>query len=119
MTENEIGRIVVDTAIAVHKRFGPGLLDTVYEVILMHELLDRGLPVERQVQIPIKYRSIQFEEGFRADMIIARQVILELKAVEEVNEIHKRQLLTYLKFTGMKLGFLLNFGEVLMKNGIT
>jgi GxxExxY protein len=119
MIENQIGKIVVDTAIAVHKQYGPGLLKAVYEVVLMHDLLDRGLQVERQVQIPLKHRSIEFEEGFRADLIIAEHVILELKAVEEVNEIHKRQLLTYLKLTDMKLGFLLDFGHVLMKNGIT
>ena len=119
MNENEIGRIVVDAAVAIHRELGPGLLETVYEAILARELMDRGLHVERQVPVPIQFRGIRFEEGFRADIIVAGKVILELKSVETVNNAHKKQLLTYLKLTGMKLGFLLNFGEALMKNGIT
>jgi GxxExxY protein len=119
MNENEIGRIVVDAAIAIHRELGPGLLETVYEAILARELMERGLPIERQVPVPIQFRGIRFEEGFRADLIVAGKVILELKSVETVNNAHKKQLLTYLKLTGMKLGFLLNFGEALMKNGIT
>jgi GxxExxY protein len=119
MNENEIGRVVVDAAIAIHRELGPGLLETAYEAILARELMDRGLAVERQVPVPIQFRGIRFEEGFRADLIVAGKVILELKSVETVNNAHKKQLLTYLKLTGMKLGFLLNFGEALMKNGIT
>jgi GxxExxY protein len=119
MTENEIGRIVVDTAIAVHWELGPGLLEAVYEVILTRELSERGLKVERQIPVPIEYRGIKFDEGFRADVIVEGKVILELKSVETVHNAHKKQLLTYLKLTGMKLGYLLNFGEALMKNGIT
>jgi len=119
MTENEIGRIVVDTAIAVHRELGPGLLEAVYEVILPRELSERGLKVERQIPVPIEYRGIKFDEGFRADVIVEGKVILELKSVETVHNAHKKQLLTYLKLTGMKLGYLLNFGEALMKNGIT
>jgi len=119
MTENEIGRIVVDTAIAVHRELGPGLLEAVYEVILTRELSERGLKVERQIPVPIEYRGIKFDEGFRADVIVEGKVILELKSVETVHNAHKKQLLTYLKLTGMKLGYLLNFGEALMKNGIT
>jgi len=119
VNENEIGRIVVDTAIAVHREMGPGLLESVYEVVLAYELKERGLQVGRQVSIPISFRGHEFDEGFRADIIAEGKVILELKSVEMVNNVHKKQLLTYLKLTGMKLGFLLNFGEILMKNGIT
>ena len=119
MSENEIGRIVVDAAIAIHRELGPGLLETVYEAVLARELSDRGLHVERQVPVSIQLRGIRFEEGFRADIIVEGKVILELKSVETVNNAHKKQLLTYLKLTGMKLGYLHNFGEALMKNGIT
>jgi GxxExxY protein len=118
MNENSIGKIVVDSAISIHRELGPGLLESVYEVILADELSNRGLIVERQVPIPITFRGYQFEEGFKADIIINQMVILELKSLEKVNNAHKKQLLTYLKLTGMKLGFLINFGEALMKNGI-
>ena len=119
MDENEIGRIVVDAAIAVHRELGPGLLESVYEAILARELTDRGLKIERQVSLPIVWRGMRFDEGFRADIIAEGKVILELKSVEAVNSAHKKQLLTYLRLTGMKLGFLLNFGAVVMKDGIT
>ncbi len=119
MTENEIGDIVVDCAIQLHRAIGPGLLENVYEVILAHELESKGLEVNRQVPIPIKYNGITFEEGFRADIIVENMVILELKSVESVSNIHKKQLLTYLKLTNLKLGYLLNFGEELMVHGMT
>lgn len=119
MTENEIGKVVVDSAVTVHRELGPGLLETVYEVILAHELRQRGLRVERQVPISIEFRGIKFDEAFRADIVIEEKVVLELKSVEQVTRAHKKQLQTYLRLTGYKLGFLLNFGEALMKNGIT
>jgi GxxExxY protein len=119
MTENEIGTMVVQSAIAVHREMGPGLLETVYEAILARELLDRGLKVERQVSVPIKYKNIHFDEGFRADIIVDRKVILELKSLERVTAAHKKQVQTYLRLTGCKLGYLLNFGEDVMKSGIT
>ena len=118
VTENEIGKIVVDSAIKVHRELGPGLLESVYEAVMAHELQDAGLEVQRQEAIPIRYRDLVFEEGFRADMIVASKVILELKSVESLNNSHKKQLLTYLKLTRLKPGFLLNFSESLMKNGI-
>lgn len=118
MNENEIGEIVVDAAVAVHKELGPGLLETVYEVVMAHELEKRGLTVSRQVIVPIQCRGIKFEEGFRADLIIENKVIIELKSVEAISKAHKKQVLTYLRLTGCKLGYLLNFGEALMKNGI-
>ena len=119
MHENEIGRIVVDAAIRVHRELGPGLLETVYEVVLSRELGDRGLQAERQVPVTIECRGIRFDEGFRADIVVERKVILELKSVAKVNSAHKKQVLTYLRLSGMKLGYLLNFGEALMKDGIT
>ncbi len=119
MTENDIGTIVIDCAIAVHRELGPGLLENVYEIALARELQDQGLTVERQVPVPIQYKSIKFDEGFRADIIVHGKVILELKSVEKVTAAHKKQVQTYLRLTGCKLGYLLNFGEVLMKAGIT
>jgi len=117
--ENDIGKIVVDVAVKVHKALGPGLLETVYELVLAHELSRRGLHVDRQVPVPIDYDGIRFDEGFRADMIVENKVILELKSVEKVVAAHKKQIQTYLRLTGYKLGYLLNFGEALMKHGIT
>ena len=118
MTENAIASIIVDCAIQIHKSLGPGLLETVYEVILMYELKRRGLAVERQVAIPISWGDVRFEEGFRADLIVNGIVIIELKAVEKTAPVHGRQLLTYLRLTNLRLGLLLNFGEHFMKNGI-
>ena len=119
MTENQIGTEVVDAAIAVHRELGPGLLEAVYEVVLARELQERGLSVARQVPVTITYRDMVFEEGFRADIVVEDKVILELKSVERVTPAHKKQVQTYLRLTGCKLGYLLNFGEALMKLGIT
>jgi len=117
--ENQIGDRVVQRAIELHRDLGPGLLETVYEVLLANSLEEAGLVVQRQVIIPIQYHNIKFDEGFRADLIIENKVILELKSVERTNPAHKKQLLTYLKLSGLKVGYLLNFGEALMKDGIT
>jgi len=119
MTENEIGKVVVDAAIAIHIELGSGVYEIVYEVVLAHKLKKHGLNVERQVPVSIEYDGIKFDEGFRADIIIENKVILELKSIESVTKTHKKQVLTYLRLTGCKLGFLLNFGEDLMKDGIT
>jgi GxxExxY protein len=118
MTENDIGTIIVDTAIEVHRQLGPGLLESVYEVVLAYELNARGLQVNRQVPIQITYKSMTFEEAFRADLLVADKVIIELKSVEILNNAHRKQLQTYLRLTGLKLGYLLNFGAALMKEGI-
>ncbi len=118
MKENEIGTIVVDAAVAVHRELGPGLLESVYEIVLAHELRERGLQVERQVVIPIQYKGISFDEGFRADLIVEGKVVVELRSVEQLTNAHKKQLQTYLRLTGCKLGYLLNFAESLMKHGI-
>lgn len=118
MNENEIGRIVVDTAIQLHRELGPGLLESVYEVLLAHRLQQAGLKVVRQVPVTFEFDGVRFDEGFRADIIVEDKVILELKSVENVNPAHKKQVLTYLRLTGLKLGYLLNFGAAVMKDGI-
>lgn len=118
MNENDIGDLIVGCAIDLHRELGPGLLETVYEVTLAQELEQKGLAVQRQVSIPIEFRGLRFEEGFRADLIVEGKVIIELKSVETLNNAHKKQLLTYLRLTQLKLGYLLNFSEALMKNGI-
>lgn len=118
MTENEIGKIVVDAAVAVHRALGPGLLESVYEAVLAGELSERGLRVERQLAVPIEYRGIRFDEGFRADLVVEGKVLVELKSVEKLTHVHKKQLLTYLRLSRRKLGFLLNFGEAMIKDGI-
>ncbi len=118
MSENEIAKIVVDAAIAVHKELGPGLLESVYETILAYELERRGVRVSRQMPISILYKEMTFDAAFRADLLLEGKVIVELKSVEQITEAHKKQLQTYLRLSGCKLGLLLNFGEALMKRGI-
>jgi GxxExxY protein len=119
MEENAIGREVVDAAVKIHRALGPGLLESVYEVVLARELEDRGLKVGRQVPVAIVYNGMRFDEGFRADIVVNDKVILELKSVEHLTNVHHKQLLTYLKLKEAKLGFLLNFGAPLMKEGIS
>jgi len=118
MMENEIGSIVVEACIKVHRHLGPGLLESVYQKVLAYELKQRGLRVQCEVPVSVFYDEVEFDDGFRADMIIEGKVILELKSVEQIAPVHMKQLQTYLKLTGIKLGYLLNFGEVLMKSGI-
>ncbi len=119
MTENEIASIIVNTVFQIHTKLGPGLLESVYEEIVFYELDRLGLFVERQKSIPIVWSELKFEAGFRADLIVERKVIIELKSIEQVAAVHSKQLLTYLKLTGLKLGLLINFGDPLIKNGIT
>jgi GxxExxY protein len=119
MTENEIATVVVDAAYCIHKHFGPGLNETVYEVCLVHELKKRGLQSERQKAISVKYDSITFDESFRADVIVEDKGVLELKSVEEVHPVHKKQLLTYLRLLDKRLGLLINFGAELIRDGIS
>ena len=118
MHENEISRVVVDGALTVHRALGSGLLESVYELALAHELAQRGLSVERQVPISIQYQGVSLGEGFRADLIVEGKVLLELKSVEHLTALHRKQIQTYLCLTGLKLGLLLNFGAALMKDGI-
>ena len=118
MNENELGTIIVDEAVRIHKALGPGLLEIVYEAVLARRLEKRGLIVERQKPVSIEFEGEHFDEGFRADLIVNGSVIIELKSVEKVSPVHKKQLLTYLRLTDLKVGYLLNFGDVLMKDGI-
>jgi GxxExxY protein len=118
MTENEISKIVVDAAVKLHQDLGPGLLESVYETALAYLLLKRGLSCVRQHPIPIRYDSIEFDEGFRADIIVNDLVILELKSVENISQVHRKQIQTYIRLADKKLGLLLNFGAPLMRDGI-
>ncbi|HUG19872.1 MAG TPA: GxxExxY protein [Planctomycetaceae bacterium] len=118
MNLNRISGEVVDAAITIHRELGPGLLESVYEIVLAQELKQRGFSVERQAPVSITYKEMHFEEGFRCDLLIENQVIVELKSVESLSKLHKKQLLTYLILSGRQLGLLLNFGESLMKDGI-
>ena len=119
MTENEIAKVIVDAAFKIHTKLGPGLLESVYEAVLAYELKQRGLLVVRQQAIPVIYETVQLEEGFRADLIVESKVIVELKSVEVIAPVHKKQVLTYLRLTNLKLGLLINFGAELIKTGIT
>ena len=118
MTENEIGKSIIDIAVQIHREIGSGLLEKVYEKILAHQLRQRGFQVDQQSAMAFEYQGLRFDEGFRADLIIENKVIVELKCVEKLNNAHKKQLLTYLRLTDMRLGYLLNFSEALMKKGI-
>jgi GxxExxY protein len=119
MNENEIGTQVLAAAIDLHRELGPGLLESVYEAVLARELTIRGLDVKRQVAVPIVYKGLRLEEGFRADLIVSGKVMLELKSVERVTPTHRKQVQTYLRLSGLKLGYLLNFSEAVLKEGIT
>ncbi len=119
MTENEIARKIVDICYNMHFDLGPGLLESVYEEILFHEIRQQKIGVERQKAIPVFWKNLKMEIGFRADLIVENKVILELKSVENIAPVHHKQLLTYLKLTGLKLGLLINFNEKLIKQGIT
>ena len=113
-----LAKVVVDAAYSVHSSLGPGLLESVYELCLLHELRKRRIPSERQVRIPVLYDGIRLEAGLRIDLLVDRKLILEIKAVEEMNRIYKAQVLTYLKLTGLRLGLLINFNVALIKDGI-
>lgn len=118
MTENELAKIVVDAAYRIHVKLGPGLLESVYEVVLAHELRKLELQVDRQVPISIAYDNMAFDEGFRADLLVENKLLIELKSVEQVKLVHKKQVLSYLKLAGFRLGLLINFGEAFIRDGI-
>ena len=118
MTENEIAKQILDAAFAVHSKLGPGLLESVYEVVLAYELQKKGLIAERQKPMPILYDNIRFDEAFRSDVVVNGKVIAELKSVETLLPVHAKQVLTQLRLSGLKLGLLINFGEAHLKNGI-
>jgi GxxExxY protein len=118
MQENDVAHEIVDACVKIHKTLGPGLLESVYERVLVYELDKRGLHAERQVPIKIKYEDLTFDEAFRADVIVAGRVIVEVKSKESLVPVDSKQLLTYLRLSKMRLGLLINFGEELMKDGI-
>lgn len=118
MTENEISKIIVNTCYHIHTQLGPGLFESVYEEILSYELKKEGLNIERQKTIPVIWKEVKMEQGFRADLIINEKVLIEIKSIESIAPVHQKQLLTYLKLTDIKLGLLVNFNEALIKNGI-
>jgi GxxExxY protein len=119
MTENEIATTVVDAAYTIHTRLGPGLLESVYETTLAYELAKRGLTVRGQQAMPVVYESVRMDIGFRADLIVADKVIVEIKSIEAVSPVHRKQLLTYLRLTDKRLGLLINFNVELIKGGLT
>jgi len=118
MTENEVAKMIVDAAFTVHTKLGPGLLEPVYEAILQYELRKRGLHVIHQQPIPVIYEEVRLKVGLRPDLIVEGKVIIEVKSVEVLAPIHKKQLLTYLRLADKRLGLLINFGGVLIKDGI-
>jgi GxxExxY protein len=115
---NIISGKIVDAALHVHKSLGPGLLESVYEVVLAHELRRRGLYVDRQHPVPIEYDDIRLQIGFRADLLVEDKIIVEIKSVESIARVHKMQLLTYLRLADKRLGLLINFNVALIKDGI-
>lgn len=114
----KIGKIIVNSAFKVHKQLGPGLLERVYEVCLAHEIAKAGLDVKRQVEIPIVYDEIEFSEGLRLDLLVEDSIIIEIKAVEQVNPVWSAQIISHLKLSNKDLGFLINFNVPLIKSGI-
>lgn len=116
--DERIAKLIVDSVFTVHKTLGAGLLESVYETCLCHELEKRGLKYKRQVVVPLVYDGIKFSEGFRLDVLVEERIICELKSVEKMENVHLSQVLTYLKLTGNRLGFLINFNVSLIKNGI-
>lgn len=118
MHENEISKIVLDSCYLIHSNLGPGLFESVYENILSFELRNKGLKVERQIPIEVRWRGLLFENGFRADLIVEDKVLIELKSVETLSKVHYKQVMTYLKLTDLKLGLLINFNENLIRDGI-
>ena len=118
MTENQIAKEIVDAALKVHRQLGPGLLESAYEECLAYELIQRDLLVERQKALPLVYEEVKLEAGYRIDLLIEKKVIIEIKAVETLNDVHLAQILTYLKLSGCKLGLLINFNVALIKQGI-
>jgi GxxExxY protein len=116
--ENTIGQEVVDAAVQLHRELGPGLLESVYEATLAEEVKQRGYRVQTQVSVPLTYLGVRLEQGFRIDLHIEGCVIVEIKSTDGLTDAHRKQLLTYLRLTDNRLGFLLNFGEARMRDGI-
>jgi GxxExxY protein len=119
VAENEVAREIVDAAFKVHTTLGPGLMESVYQTVLSHELRQRGLRVQCEVPVAIRYDNLRFDVGFRADLIVNNIVIVELKSVESTAAVHKKQVLTYVRLADLRLGLLINFGAARIKDGIT
>jgi GxxExxY protein len=117
-TTERVGRAVLNAAFAVHKALGPGLLESVYEACLAEELRRAGLAVERQAGIPITYGEVRMDVGYRLDLLVERAVVVEIKSIDALASIHTAQVLTYLRFSGVRLGYLINFNTVMLKNGL-
>ncbi len=118
MDENEIGKLVLGCALTVHRALGPGLLESVYEACLAHELGKAGLDFDRQLSLPVTYDGLTMDMAYRLDLLVLRRVVVEIKAVETIAAVHKAQVLSYLRLGGFRLGYLLNFNVALMKDGI-
>ena len=118
MTENQISNIIIGCAIEVHKQLGPGLLESAYQECLFYELKQKGLMVKKEKPIPIVYKDIKLDHGYRIDLLVEEKVVIELKTVERFTDVHLAQVLTYLKLGNYKLGLLLNFHTTILKNGI-
>jgi GxxExxY protein len=118
VTENEIGTAIIASAMKVHAAVGPGLLESAYETCLLYELEKRGLPVQRQLMIPLRYEHLTIDNGYRIDLLVGDCVVVELKALEAIHPVHRAQLLSYLRLGGFKLGYLLNFNVAHMRDGI-
>lgn len=118
LRENDLTGLIIDVAMDIHRRLGPGLLESVYSAILTHELRKRGLHVETELPIPVKWETVHLEIGFRADLIVEKLVVVELKSIESVAPVHKKVLLTYLRLADKRVGLLINFGTELLKDGI-
>ena len=118
MNENEISKVIIGCAIEVHKQLGPGLLESAYQECLCFELEQSGLKIQREKPMPIVYKEIKLDHGYRMDIVVEDKVVIEIKTVEELNDIHKAQVLTYLKLGGYRLGLLINFQVALFKNGL-
>jgi GxxExxY protein len=119
MTENELSKIIVNAAYRIHTALGPGLLESVYETTLAHEIEKHGVKVVRQQALPVVYERIRMEVGFRADLLVGDKVIVEIKSTEALSPVHRKQLLTYLRLANMRLGLLINFNVEFIRDGIT
>lgn len=118
MQENDLAKKVYEAGLKVHRTLGPGLLESAYEACLYHELIKRGLSVERQIALPLIYEEIKLDAGYRIDLQVEHKLIIEVKSVEGLNDLHMAQILTYLRLSGCKLGLLMNFNTVLLKDGV-
>ena len=118
MSENEIAKQILDAGFVIHTKLGPGVFESVYEVVLAHEMRKKGMTVERQKPMSILYDGIRFDEAFRSDLVVNGKVVVELKSIDALSAVHAKQLLTQLRLSGLKLGLLINFGEAHLKNGI-